>query len=328
VVQVVEFVPGEVVAPGDPRVLLEGQWGHQPGVATTVNSGSRILFGFTGDRAQVLFDVEGLTSWPHIWISVDEGEPALRILAGPVVDLELERGRHRVLIAVKDVDEHANRWVPPFGSAVVFAGLVLGVGTRLEPTAVPAGPRVEFYGDSVTQGVRALGMATGPDGSDGTRSFAYLTARALGATAYQVGFGRQGVVRDGNGQVPAATESFGWNFAGSPAVRPSDPDVVVINLGVNDERMGGAYAAYLAKIRKAYAGTLVVALVPFIGAHRDEIGQAVAAQADPRIVVVDTDGWLGPEDYTDGVHPSVAGHAKAAVRLVGELSAIAGLAPV
>src|SRR5215207_5918173 len=167
------FTPGEVVPPDDPRVVLEGQWGHQPGVAITVNSGSRIRFVFTGTRLKVLFDVEGLTSAPHLWVSIDDAEPSLYVVDQAVLDLTVDPGQHRVEIAVKDVDAHANRWNQPFGSAVVFAG-----------------PRLEFYGDSITQGVRALGAESGPEGSDGTRSFAYLTARAFGATSYQVGFGR------------------------------------------------------------------------------------------------------------------------------------------
>ena len=101
----------------------------------------------------------------------------------------------------------------------------------------PGGPRLEFYGDSITQGVRALSTHSESEGADGSKSYAYLTARALGATSYQVGFGSQGVIKPGNGEVPSGTESFGWNFAGSPAERVEQPDVVVLNLGVNDQTL-------------------------------------------------------------------------------------------
>lgn len=310
------FTPGEVVPPDDPRIVLEGQWGHQPGVAITVNSGSRIRFVFTGTRLKVLFDVEGLTSAPHLWVSIDDAEPSLYVVDQAVLDLTVDPGQHRVEIAVKDVDEHANRWNPPFGSAVVFVGLLLDTDCRLRLSGRPGGPRLEFYGDSITQGVRALGAESGPDGSDGTRSFAYLTARAFGATSYQVGFGRQGVVREGNGEVPPAVESFGWNFAGSLADRLAEPDVVVINLGMNDESLGEAYGVYLDRIRAAYPSSRIIALSPFSGKHSEEIEAAVEAKDDPGILYVGTQGWLGPDDYTDGVHPSVEGHAKAAARLV------------
>lgn len=207
------FVPGEVVAAADPRIVLEGQWGQQPGIATTVNSGSRISFTFNGERVQLLFDVAGLTIPPHLWISVDEGEPELHLVDTAVIELTAERGQHKVEIVVKDVNEHANRWNPPFGCAVVFAGLVLDQDTRLRLSGRPGGPRLEFYGDSITQGVRALSTHSESEGADGSKSYAYLTARALRASAYQVGFGSQGIVKPGNGEVPSGLESFGWNFS-------------------------------------------------------------------------------------------------------------------
>lgn len=318
------FVAGEVVAPGDPRVVLEGQWGHQPGLAITVNSGSRISFTFNGTSVQVLFDVAGLVTAPHLWVSIDEGEPELYVVEQPVIELTAEQaGVHKVEIVVKDVNEHANRWKPPFGCAVVFAGLVLDAGTRLRLSGRPGGPRLEFYGDSITQGVRALSTHSESEGADGSKSYAYLTARALGASAYQVGFGSQGIIKPGNGEVPSGTESFGWNFAGSPAERVEQPDVVVLNLGVNDETLTAAqYGEYLMRVRAAYAGTKIVALSPFSGKHAEEIEAAVKvanAAGDPAIRYVGTDGWITKDDCTDDVHPTVEGHAKIATRLTEEL---------
>jgi lysophospholipase L1-like esterase len=314
-------VAGEVVAPGDPRVVLEGQWGHQPGVAITVNSGSRISFTFNGTAVQALFDVSGLTTPPHLWVSVDEAEPELHVVEAPVIELTAERaGPHKVEIVVKDVNEHANRWNSPFGCAVVFAGLVLNAETRLRLSGRPGGPRLEFYGDSITQGVRALSADPESEGADGSKSYAYLTARALGASAYQVGFGRQGIIKPGNGEVPPGLESFGWNFAGSPAERVEQPEVVVLNLGVNDDTLTAAqYGDYLARVRAAYTDSKIVALSPFSGKHADQIEAAVKAAGDPRIRYVDTDGWISADDCTDDVHPSVDGHAKIAERLTEEL---------
>ncbi len=314
------FEPGEVVAPGDPRIILEGQWGHQPGVAITVNSGSRISFSFVGERVQLLFDTTGLTVAPHLWITIDDGEPALHLVEEPVVELSAESGRHQVEVVVKDVNEHVNRWSPPFECAVVFAGLVLDVDSRLRLSGRPGGPRLEFYGDSITQGVRALSAATESDGADGTTSYAYLTARAFGATSYQVGFGRQGILRPGNGEVPPGVESFGWNFAGSPAERVEAPDVVVINLGVNDETLEPEeYAEYVTRVRTASPSSTIVSLPPFSGKHADTITAAVKSVDDPNLALIDSTGWITEADTTDGVHPSVAGHAKIANHLITAL---------
>ncbi|GAA1576457.1 hypothetical protein GCM10009789_32320 [Kribbella sancticallisti] len=319
------FVPGEVVAAADPRIVLEGQWGQQPGIATTVNSGSRISFTFNGERVQALFDVDGLTVPPHLWISLDDGEPRLYVVDQPVIELAAERGQHKVEIVVKDVNEHANRWNPPFGCAVVFAGLVLDQDTRLRLSGRPGGPRLEFYGDSITQGVRSLSAHPESDGADGSKSYAYLTARALGASAYQVGFGRQGIIKPGNGEVPPGTESFGWNYAGSRAERVEQPDLVVLNLGVNDDTLTAAqYGDYLRRVRAEYGDSKIVALSPFSGKYADEIEAAVKLVGDQGIRYVGTEGWITEDDCTDRVHPSVEGHAKIAARLVEELKADLG----
>ncbi|MFI7067844.1 GDSL-type esterase/lipase family protein [Kribbella sp. NPDC050124] len=314
------FEPGEVVAPGDPRIVLEGQWGHEPGLAVTVNSGSRISFSFAGERLQLLFDTAGLTVAPHLWITVDDGEPALHVVDDPVIELSAPDGRHQVEIVVKDVNEHVNRWNPPFECAVVFAGLVLDVNARLRLSGRPGGPRLEFYGDSITQGVLALSTHPESEGADGTASYAYLTARAFGATSYQVGFGRQGILRPGNGDVPPGMESFGWNFAGSPSERVEPSDVVVVNLGVNDETLEPEqYADFVRRVRTAYPETTIVSVTPFNGKHADVIQAAVKSLDDPNLVLVDSTGWITDVDTTDGIHPSVAGHAKLADHLITAL---------
>jgi lysophospholipase L1-like esterase len=315
-----DFEPGEVVAPSDPRIVLEGQWAQQPGLAITVNSGSRISFSYAGERLQLLFDTDGLTVPPHLWISIDEQEPELHLIERSVIELTTETGRHTVEVVVKDVNEFVNRWNPPFDCAVVFAGLVLDVNTRLRLIGRPAGPRMEFYGDSITQGVRALSSAKESEGADGSKSYAYLTARAFGATAYQVGFGSQGIVKPGNGEVPSGVESFGWNFAGSPAERVEPPQVVVLNLGVNDQTLTPEqYGEYLARVRSAYGSAKIVALSPFSGKHAEVIEAAVKAADDDGTRYVATDGWITTDDCTDDVHPSVDGHTKIADRLIAAL---------
>jgi hypothetical protein len=141
-----------------------------------------------------------------------------------------------------------------------------------------------------------------------------------------VGFGRQGILRPGNGEVPPGTESFGWNFAGSPAERVEEPDVVVVNLGVNDETLTAAqYGDYLARVRSAYGTAKIVALSPFSGKHAAESETAVKIADDPSVLYVGTEGWITTDDCTDGVHPSVEGHAKIATQLVAELESRTGL---
>jgi lysophospholipase L1-like esterase len=325
-----------------------GRWELKASAATTVNSGASILIRFYGHRLKALFDVTTIIAPAQIYASIDKGEKRLLIVNGQELELApegLEDGAHTVEIEVKDVSQNANRWTPPLEAAVIFSGFALeegGVALAPDPALVgrwsPSALRMEFYGDSITQGVRVLSMATGPEGSDGTRTYSYLTSLAFDANITQVGFGAQGVTHGGWGGVPSALDSFAYNFAGSPVARGVQPDVVVINQGTNDIGVsaavfGPAYISYLQRIRAAYPHVMIFAMRPFNGCQNGAIQSAVATMHDPQIRYVDTNGWLelsNPRDYTEqptGLHPSVVGHVKAAERLIAVLRAAGVGAP-
>ena len=59
---------------------------------STPGRGSRSRI--AGERLQLLFDTDGLTVAPHLWISVDEQEPELHLLEQPVIELSRRDGRH------------------------------------------------------------------------------------------------------------------------------------------------------------------------------------------------------------------------------------------
>lgn len=86
-----------------------------------------------------------------------------------------------------------------------------------------------------------------------------------------------------------------------------------------------AYATYLGTIRTGYPGAKIAAMRPFNGAHATEIKAVVDARrtsGDSRVYYVDTTGWLGSGDFTDGTHPSEQGSTKAATALVAAMKAI------
>lgn len=327
---------GVRVPPSDPHFHFIGHWDRShPGEAVTVNSGSRILCAFTGTSVSGLFRTEGITSPAQIWVRLDDGTPQRFAVNSGSIDFSpqpLGAGRHRLELDVKDVDERVNRWIPPLQAALEFDGLALGAGGRMVKSPLPGKLRMEFYGDSITQGVRIDNMAIGPEGSDGTKDYAFLTAVAFSALHNQVGFGRQGIIRTGNGNVPPAADSFGWNFKGSPDDPAFVPQVVVVNQGTNDggypsAQFEPAYRAYIAEIRNRYRKAAILCLRPFGGFHADDIRQAVTDLGDSRIFYVDTTGWLDPADYIDGIHPNAAGHVKAALRLVEVIRRETGLKP-
>jgi pectin methylesterase-like acyl-CoA thioesterase/lysophospholipase L1-like esterase len=317
--------------PFDPRIELDGHWGRDDDVAITVNSGSSLRFRFTGDRLGAWFDTESITVPAQLYVSIDRGEPVLvkvdedhKVFAeglDPTV-------AHTAEILVKDVDEYENRWIMPLQSGVVLEKIELAPLAQLIPLPTTAEHRLEFYGDSITQGVMALCPQLGSDCADGTKAYPHLIGTAFGADVNQVGFGKQGIIQPGHGNVGIAAESFGWNLAGFPAAA-FDPDAVVVNFGTNDapyssDEFTPQYLAYLRQIRSANPKTLILAMRPFNGTHAADIATAVAATNDRRIVYVDTTGWLGVDDYNGSTHPNVKGHQVAAAKLTKVLERLTG----
>ncbi len=310
-----------VVRPDDRRLAYEGHWGRSASAATTVNSGARLSFRFAGDTVRALFDVSTVTVPAQVHVSVDGG-PKRRydVDRGELPITATGRGPHAVVISVKDVNSRVERWTPPLETGVTLTG----IRGRVLPEPRHRAPELAFYGDSITQGVMALCDVNTSDCADGTAAYPTLVADALRARLTQVGFGRQGVIRTGNGGVPAAAGAYGWNYAGSAASSDRGADVIVVNQGTNDAAYGSAefrpaYLAYLRQLRAAAPRARILALRPFSGAHAEDIAAVVAELADRRVEFVDTTGWLSAEatdgDFHGDLHPSEQGHRKVAARL-------------
>jgi lysophospholipase L1-like esterase len=324
------------VAATDRAVSYVGRWGtiERSGRTSkaTVNSSSQIYLTFSGQHVAGLFDVGEIDYLEQIYVRADRGPWALFTIDRSRIEFfraGLSSGWHRLEIAVKDVDGRGDRvrgerWFPPLHSAVVFQGFELDSGAKIEPTPLSTRlPLLEFFGDSITQGEGLLQPGGAVTSSDGLATYAWIAGEELGTIHAQVAFGGQGVIRNASGEVPPAVLSFAWNFAGSPADFSRTPDFIVINEGTNDQPYPAnefieAYLGFLREVRKHCPQTQIFALRPFHGDrfHGDDVAEAVRRMADPRILYVDTTGWLDENDYTDGAHPNAAGSRKAAARLV------------
>lgn len=325
------------VDPTDRRLRYEGRWAVRPGRATTVNSGSRVTMRFRGTAVSARFDRAGITASPEIYAYVDGEKTDRLVVDGDNLRLtrdDLPPGVHTLVLAVKDVQEKANRWEPPFASAVQLTGFELGPGTVLEEPASAPARRFTFLGDSITQGVNLHCATTESECADGTLAYPWLVAGAFGAQLEQVGFGAQGVTTGGGGQVPPAQEAVDLNHAGSPAA-PFDADVVVVNQTTNDwsapeDQVRSSYVALLRGVRSRYPDATVIAMEPLgLGGAASltspAVEAAVAELDDPRTTFLSTRGWLGPQDFTEGLHPHAAGNREVAFRLSQAITELTGL---
>ncbi len=315
---------------------LYGRWDvTHPGKAITVNSGSHITVSFSGTGISAKFDTSANTGVaPTVSFRIDDGDLIEKEIA-PTLELAkgLAAAEHHVLLFVRGMSEFDSRWTPPLVSSTTFLGFDVA-GGALVPKPRPKLTKIEFLGDSITEGVAVHDK--GPDGQntpnwrcDGARNYASLTAQKLGYEWRQVGFGRQGLTVGGNGGVPKAQETFNFFYAGV-ARDAWQADIVVINQGTNDRGTDGKtfaplYNDFLGIVRAGYPDAKIVALRPLVGAFGTEIQAQVSARkaaGDNKIFFVDTDGWTVPSDFTDGVHPNQDGSVKISEKLAAALQAL------
>jgi len=286
----------------------------------TVNSGSHVTTTFNGTGIMALFEVSMnlSTDMPTLAWQVDQGDWKEGELAATVsLASGLPTGTHTVTVMVRSMDENQNRWTWPLVSFTAFRQFAI-VGGSMQPTPRPLGPKIEFLGDDITEGVNVWTSHNGQTQKrwrdDARIAYPTQTAQMLGAEWRQVGFGNLGILQSGNGGVPKANDSFNWIYKNVP--RDSwQADMVVINEGTNDsgaaaETFRSGYAEYLTTIRAAYPNAKLVAMRPFNGSQAAPIKAEVDARVaggDARVYYVDTTGWLGAGDYDDGVHPNVQG---------------------
>lgn len=315
-----------------------GRWNIQAiDKATTVNSGSYVIAKFTGTAITAKFDtsVNDPTSMPTVAWRVDDAPTWNVAEVAPTLSMgsNLAVGAHTITVIARGLDENRNRWSPPLTSSITFLGFDV-TGGAVEATPRPAQPKLEIFGDSITEGVVVQGNSyMGHSGqcwkNDAVYSYPTLAGMMLDADYRQVGFGYHGLLKSANGGVPAANDSFPWIYEGVPR-DDWQPDMVVINQGTNDSdkpaaTFRAAYTTFLTTIRTAYPNAKIVALRPFNGAQAAEIQASVMAAnaaGDQRVSYVDTTGWLGDGDFVDGLHPNVQGSGKAATALVAAIEKI------
>jgi lysophospholipase L1-like esterase len=268
------------ISPNDPWIQYTGRisfassepWFSHPGVSIKAR--------FTGSTLNFLMKEFGNGSLGnnHYNVTIDNGTP-IRVEVRKDTTLyevarDLAPGEHTVVLT--------KRTESSVGSNK-FAGFQIR-GSLLEPPARPA-RRLEFIGDSMTCGYgNEVSIPAPPDGNPNTgfhsinenhdKTFAALTARALGAENLTVCYSGRGVYRNYDGTftetiplvydrvVPDLTTPV-WNF------NQYVPDVVVINVGTNDLNKPAAdetafkkaYKDFVTRIRGNYPNAKIVCVV-------------------------------------------------------------------
>lgn len=290
-------------------------WLVSGGVAKTINSGAYFTTLFSGQTCSLAFDLTGIaTPLPQVAISIDGGRWQRQEIAATIVctvpapaDANTVPPLHLLRVVVAATTETADRWNTQ-ATAVKFRGLILAASATLTATAGST-LNVLLFGDSITEGVRALGDTAASrkdtDRNDVTGAWSMATAEHLGASFGVVGFGASGLTVGGSGGVPALTSAYNLLWAGQPRSFAPVPDLVILNEGTNDAA-GTAYQTALTttlnNLLALGAGLKVLLLNPFNGTHAADFAPAIAACNAPTRVTYRASAEIAP-GTSDGTHP-------------------------
>jgi hypothetical protein len=311
---------GAALAPNNAAIVYSPYtWNVQSASATTANAGAALRTLFTGSTCILNFNVAAMASpASQIWWRIDNGPWTQATLAATIACTvpAITAGNsdvpyHRLEVVVKSMTELQNRWNAGTSTRVVFTGLTLASGANVAaPLSAPL--NLLIYGDSITEGVRALGeFATyDTDRNDAMMGWAYHLGSLLGAEVGVVGFGAQGLAGAGSGNVPVLGTSWNLLYAGTSRSFTPLPDLIVINIGTNDGATNtvAAMTALLNNLITTCPGKPIAVLRPFNGSQAANLQAAIAACSTPgQCIYINTTGMFSATYGTDSINLHPAG---------------------
>jgi lysophospholipase L1-like esterase len=180
-----------------------------------------------------------------------------------------------------------------------------------------------FYGDSITEGIRALNMNATSDGNSATNAYSWQCAETLGVTPYLIGYGASGIIMPGS--FHTMLNAIDYLSDGRPVDDSISPDIIVVNHGSNDvgqnrKLFEEQLTVTLNRLREKYPTAPIVYLIPFEQTHSRVI--PIVVEKMDNAYVIETKTWK--ISYTDGIHPDAAGAKYAGEQLAEELKKIFG----
>ncbi|MDX6766120.1 MAG: GDSL-type esterase/lipase family protein [Candidatus Methylacidiphilales bacterium] len=254
---------GEVVPCHDPRIRIMGRISaEKPGFYGIGWPGVTLKIRFTGTSLRARLKA----GWgpPAKFMAIIDGKEE----QAAIIPLDM---RKVVLVCEGLPDgEHSLELVRMDGAwsgTAEFAGFILDTGARLLEPLPPPQRRIEFYGDSITDGSSMEGYPH----NHPYRAYAMSTARLLGADVHLVAKGGLGLLKGFalpqtlptiyDRALPMSSETL-WDFS------KWTPQVVVVNILQNDkwtakdvpaEDFIRVYRQFLQTLRSRYPRALIIA---------------------------------------------------------------------
>ena len=269
----------------------------------TNNCGAELYFKASGATAVTLNWIPMTETNAYFVYQVDGGEYVRQAVEDGSISLP-DTGNHVVRVITDGITENIGKWAN--GTGFALSGVSVGTGSI--NGLMPMNPQIMFFGDSIVEGIMALGSSTDMgDTNSATGAFPWFCCEKMGAVSFRVGYGATGVISSGS--FHPAIDALNYLYS-TLKVPEYYPDAIVIEHGTNDssassESFTTAYKNFLDAIKVKYSGIRVYLFVPLNQTHASDI--ASIAEEYTWCKLIDTAGWYS------GLHPS-----KANAKIIGE----------
>ena len=281
----------------------------------TTNSGSMMYFMVKGAKSIDVNFTENTSGHTAFYAySIDGGAPVRRNVTEPTINLP-DTERHTIRIITEGVHEHVGKWNNAKGYA--FKNVVPSEGGEILGIK-PTDKIIFFYGDSITEGINAIGATGYGESHSATNAYPWYCSEKLGAVMYNIGYGAKGLINTGsfNTMINAIDRMTSKRVVSMDIT----PDLIVINHGHNDQyysadAMKAALEKTITHLKEKYPGVAIVYMIPFNQAHASVIEEYMSGVENSYGVI--TKNWK--ISMTEGVHPNKAGAKLAGENLAEEL---------
>ena len=219
------------------------------------------------------------------------------------------------------ITETEDKWIGEIG--VALKEVLCDVNGSIN-ALIPENRKIMFFGDSITEGIRALNMNATADGNSAINAFPFIASQYLWSNNIRVGFGASGVTKGGSGGIPKLIY-FIDNITSTRLVDSYNVDIIIINMGTNDVASSSnifqdEYTIVLNRLTIKYPGVHIFVVIPFNQIHALDI--RILCKNFEWVHVVETVGW--EVTFMDGTHPDANGAKIAGINLSNAIISILG----
>ena len=345
--------------PSEEAILPLGRTYYADDMRWCAYSGTGAAFTFTGAKAEITIVGDKIAETPDN--EANYARIAVYVNEERVVDDQMDQPEKTYTVFPADATQEATVRIVKLSECAMSTIAIKQIAVESETGIRPAQPRprlIEFVGDSITCGygvddeVAEHHFSTATE--DVTKAYAYRTAQELEADYSMVSISGYGVLSGYTNNdrlqphqiVPRYYPKLGFSNGTFGETKPSalkwdfarQPDLVVINLGTNDdsycqneasrqEEYAEEYVRFLKTIRKnnpdaelfCVLGLMGDRLFPYVC---KACGTYIIETGDTRVHPLHLPPQDGSIGYVSDYHPLESAHQKAADYLAPEIKKI------